>query len=926
MKKASSVLLWLLSLSFSLSYGAVPVAVTVSGGSGSGEYLPGTEVKLSAEDKPGYRFLRWEAAESITTHPYLPNTTLTVPDHPVQIRAVFLPPDKTGLDDIDHTREAVRMSATHQENVKSRRATLYRWWRYLWHQGIDLDPFDSLANQLVDRKDDTQPSTWQAIDEGFALLEEIFANPTYIPEQTAAFSSGPTTTTDWPVYHGTDGSQRGYSPDVGPQEGRLAWKYPKSYGWNAAPAIVQGKVYLAGAGSDVVAYCLDEASGKVLWKGRQYGDYYGDAGSRWTPAVVGEQVVIQTGRELRAFDASTGRARYHAPKGQSPDQTKAVRPMVYLLGTTRVVLADAALGKVQWTYELDDHTDGEPVLAGEQVLVGNHAGKLRALSVATGAEQWVYQAPAALRGTPGVGASTVYQGDNQRTLHAVDRRTGALRWQFTAPEKEDKAFQYLASATEANGKVYVGTAAGYLYCLDKADGTVVWKHRLNDWVRSRAWVSGDTVTVATMSGEVVALQDEGESVRELWIRPISEHGFTADVVGSSRGLIVSDQHMIAYSLSPQTGNLQWKHSMMDGLWLDGELVTSGERGGQQSSPTVVDGTVYIANTDGFVNAVDVATGEERWRFESKGNISPSPTVADGKVFFGQTYQGFGDYYALDKDTGEPVWNTKALGSVWISAAFAHGKLFVGNKEGYVFAVDPKDGHILWQYNTITDTDKARMPESARKGHGFPPGVYCNPAVDEQNVYIGSWSGYYFALDQETGQVRWRTSTNAGNPYGGLPDSSAPVLWKDHLYVQKQGAEIAALNKHTGSIDWTWRCPPGYLQNGTVAAANGTVVGSVVRKVIDLPYDATIFAFSDVPGGGRQRWEYSGGGGLTAPVVTDDKVVFGSSGDVFITCLNLADGSVVWRYRTGGMMLESVPALYGDKVIALVKNGYMYAIR
>ena len=41
--------------------------------------------------------------------------------------------------------------------------------------------------------------------------------------------------------------------------------------------------------------------------------------------------------------------------------------------------------------------------------------------------------------------------------------------------------------------------------------------------------------------------------------------------------------------------------------------------------------------------------------------------------------------------------------------------------------------------------------------------------------------------------------------------------------------------------------------------------------------------------------------------------------------NLENGEIIWRTHVGGMMLESVPALYGNKVFALLKNGYLYAI-
>lgn len=206
-----------------------------------------------------------------------------------------------------------------------------------------------------------------------------------------------------------------------------------------------------------------------------------------------------------------------------------------------------------------------------------------------------------------------------------------------------------------------------------------------------------------------------------------------------------------------------------------------------------------------------------------------------------------------------------------------------------------------------------------------PGVHCNPATEGNIVYTGSWSGYYFAFDQDTGELLWRCKTQPDDIDGGLPDSAAPVLHKDHLYVQKAGTRIAAINKYSGKIDWEWIATPGWLQNGTIAAMNNTIFGSTVRQLGTLPYNATIYAFNDVESGGELIWQYKGGG-VTAPVLTKNKLIFGSSADPFLTCLNPETGKVIWKTHVGGLMLESVPAIYGDKVFALIKNGYFYAIK
>jgi outer membrane protein assembly factor BamB len=173
---------------------------------------------------------------------------------------------------------------------------------------------------------------------------------------------------------------------------------------------------------------------------------------------------------------------------------------------------------------------------------------------------------------------------------------------------------------------------------------------------------------------------------------------------------------------------------------------------------------------------------------------------------------------------------------------------------------------------------------------------------------------------------WRTQTNDGNQEGGLPDSAAPVLWGNHVYVQKIGHILAALNRETGKIEWEWRAPLHFLQNGTVAAHDQKIFGSVTHRVTKLPYNATIYAFDDVTRGSQVLWKYKGGGGLTSPVITEGKLISGSSCDPFMVCLDPDDGSVIWRTFTGGEMLENVPAIYGNKVYAHFNNGWLLAIQ
>ena len=53
-----------------------------------------------------------------------------------------------------------------------------------------------------------------------------------------------------------------------------------------------------------------------------------------------------------------------------------------------------------------------------------------------------------------------------------------------------------------------------------------------------------------------------------------------------------------------------------------------------SSPAIADGVVYFGSLDGNLYAVDIKTGQEKWKFKTKYWVLSSPAIADGVVYFG----------------------------------------------------------------------------------------------------------------------------------------------------------------------------------------------------------------------------------------------------------------------------------------------------
>ena len=74
-----------------------------------------------------------------------------------------------------------------------------------------------------------------------------------------------------------------------------------------------------------------------------------------------------------------------------------------------------------------------------------------------------------------------------------------------------------------------------------------------------------------------------------------------------------------------------------------------------SSPAYWDGTVYFGTGGGNVYALDAASGNLKWKFQTGDVVHASPAIADGTIFIGSWDSYF---YALDAATGKEKWRFK----------------------------------------------------------------------------------------------------------------------------------------------------------------------------------------------------------------------------------------------------------------------------
>jgi len=125
-------------------------------------------------------------------------------------------------------------------------------------------------------------------------------------------------------------------------------------------------------------------------------------------------------------------------------------------------------------------------------------------------------------------------------------------------------------------------------------------------------------------------------------------------------------------------------------------------------PVVAGETLFYGSSrNDSVTAVDLETGEQRWRFFAEGPVRFAPLVHKGRVYFGADD---GALYCLDADSGKLHWrfvaaptNRKVIGSERVISVWPvrGGPLLVDGRIHFTVGVWPFEGTFLYSLDPAT---------------------------------------------------------------------------------------------------------------------------------------------------------------------------------------------------------------------------------
>jgi alcohol dehydrogenase (cytochrome c)/quinohemoprotein ethanol dehydrogenase len=234
--------------------------------------------------------------------------------------------------------------------------------------------------------------------------------------------------------------------------------------------------------------------------------------------------------------------------------------------------------------------------------------------------------------------------------------------------------------------------------------------------------------------------------------------------------------------------------------------------GQEATPLIIDGVMYLTTAWSIVRAFDAKTGRPLWSYDPHvprtlgvrgccDVVNRGVGAWGGKLYVG-TFDG--RLVALDAVTGKPVWSVQTVDpaksyTITMAPRIVKGRVIIGNGgsefgvRGYLSAYDALTGKLIWRFYTVPG-DPAQPFES-------------DTIAKAAKTWFGDWwkqggGGTVWegiSYDPKLNLIFFGTGNGAEWNQGYRSAGRG-----DNLFL----ASIVAVDADTGAYAWHYQATPG----------------------------------------------------------------------------------------------------------------------
>lgn len=197
-----------------------------------------------------------------------------------------------------------------------------------------------------------------------------------------------------------------------------------------------------------------------------------------------------------------------------------------------------------------------------------------------------------------------------------------------------------------------------------------------------------------------------------------------------------------------------------------------------------------------------------------------------------------------------------------------------------------------------------------------PQEFAGAAIYADTIYIGSASGWFFALRSSTGAVRWRRKLGAV--------VSTPIVSGGMLLIGTADGILLSVDPQTGKEKWHYQSR-GPIEQPPVATGDLVVFSNEADQVVGIDAQTGKFKWqykSETP----EEYTLRGHAG----VAIDNDLLYTGFANGILVALRKDTGTVAWSTSLKGdadrfMDVDATPIVVGDRVYASSSSGGVYAL-